>query len=64
MNRMAPFIKTAGDLRRGVAHLNDSQPIEFFLNAVATRAYYGKPGVEGGDIVINVEPNYTCEPQT
>jgi hypothetical protein len=56
------YIKSAGDLRRGVAHLSDDMPIEFWLNAVATNAYFMSPGVEGGDPVnITVEPNYTCK---
>jgi hypothetical protein len=57
------YIKTAGDLRHGVAHLADDEPIEFFLNNVATNASFAVPGVEGGDAAnINVEPNYTCIP--
>jgi hypothetical protein len=58
---MTEYIKTAGDLRRGIAHLADDEPIEFFLNAVETHAYFAVSGVEGGDAAnINVEPNYTC----
>jgi hypothetical protein len=55
------YIKTAGDLRRGVAHLTDDQPIEFWLNNVETEAYFAQPGVEGGDPAnITVVANYTC----
>ena len=59
---MPEYIKTKADLLRGVAHLADDAPIAFFLNNVATTAYFGTPGVEGGDTNINVEPNYTCKP--
>jgi hypothetical protein len=59
---MPEYIKTKADLLRGLAHLADDEPIEFFLNNVATKASFGPPGVEGGDTYINVEPNYTCKP--
>ena len=60
---MSQYIKTAGDLRRGVAHLADDEPIEFSLNGVETQASFIALGVEGGDAAnINVEPNYTCKP--
>ncbi len=54
----AEYIKTAGDLRRGIAHLGDDEPVEFFLNNVATKASFGVRGE--GDTNIDVEPNYTC----
>ncbi len=57
----AEYIKTAGDLRRGIAHLGDDEPVEFFLNNIETKASFGPPGVEGGDRYINVEPNYSCK---
>jgi hypothetical protein len=57
---MPEYIKTAGDLRRGIAHLGDDEPVEFFLNNVATKASFGVRGE--GDTNIDVEPNYTWKP--
>ena len=59
----AEYIKTAGDVRRGLAHLSDNAPIQHFLNGVAAKAYFLPPGVEGGDTVVVIEPNYTCYPE-
>jgi hypothetical protein len=57
---MTEYIKTKADLWRGLAHLDGDAPTQFSLNGVATKAYFLAPGVEGGDTVIVIEPNYTC----
>ena len=59
----AEYIKTKADLLRGIAHLSENAPIQYLLNGVAARAYFLPPGVEGGDTVVVIEPNYTCYPE-
>jgi hypothetical protein len=57
---LGPRTPPMRSLRRGIAHLGDDEPVEFFLNNVATKASFGVRGE--GDTNIDVEPNYTCKP--